>query len=65
MYDNAKDRVARDRLALKLYLLTNDHDDTQSELDKLFHSSKRAEIERRVVHELDPQIKGFVEIEEL
>lgn len=65
MYDAQRDGVSRDRLGLKLYLFENEHEQSLQELDQVFHSQARAEIDKQIITELDSAAKGYVELEDL
>jgi len=65
LYDTQRDQVSRDRLALKLYLLDNDHAETIQELDTMWHNADREVVEDHIISHLDPLAKGYVELDDL
>lgn len=65
MHDFARERVCPDRLGLKLYLIQNDHDQLDRELDGVFHSEEVLEVQQHIRVNLDPANKGYIELDDL
>ena len=45
--------------------MCSDTDTTLQELDTMFHSHEKAEIDDQILTQLDPMAKGYVELEDL
>lgn len=75
LHDAKKQGISKDRLAIKLFLISNgkltfsltasETSQTLEELDLLFHSKSRGEIESQIGSKLDPFAKGYVELDDL
>eukprot|EP00353_Schmidingerella_taraikaensis_P001516 CAMPEP_0185599766 /NCGR_PEP_ID=MMETSP0434-20130131/82923_1 /TAXON_ID=626734 ORGANISM="Favella taraikaensis, Strain Fe Narragansett Bay" /NCGR_SAMPLE_ID=MMETSP0434 /ASSEMBLY_ACC=CAM_ASM_000379 /LENGTH=169 /DNA_ID=CAMNT_0028229279 /DNA_START=1240 /DNA_END=1749 /DNA_ORIENTATION=+ len=50
---------------MKLYLLDNDHAEAASDLDTMWHDADREVVEEKIISELDPLLKGYVELDDL
>lgn len=50
---------------MKMYLIHNEHDKLEHELDSIFHSDEVMQVRACIQMQLDPCNKGYVELEDL
>jgi len=65
LVDSVKNKVSRDRLAIRAMLFQNSNEESIADLDSVFHAVSRGAIEKHIMTTLDPLARGYVEMEDL